>query len=133
MKIFIYALHRATDKRTLVATFADEHWAEMALHRFETVRGKHYTFTLETNAPPVPVTSLQPPKDVQVDLTQAHPTQRPIAYALSCRVEHNMRIYLAYTPRYGTIRGTVEDSEKGATLFMSRLHTVWPNSQIESK
>lgn len=67
-----------------------------------------------------------------VDLTQAIPTKRHISLHFSCRTEHNQRIYLAHSVKYGCVRATLPDSPFSGVKFLARLRQVWPNASIQS-
>lgn len=69
---------------------------------------------------------------VQVDISKATSTKRPIAFKFSWHQDSEAECTcLAYHLRYGSIRGTVENSPQGRKLFINRITAVWPNASIE--
>jgi hypothetical protein len=67
---------------------------------------------------------------LHVDLTNATKTLRAIAIELSEHTLHDNLEMIAYSKRYGTIRGKVSPSDQGRLLFWSRLRTIWPNAVL---
>lgn len=124
--------------RQLVATFpsgmereADECYfclQGLSVGFQETALSK-FRYEKETEAPPPQSASDSP--DIQIDLSKAQPTKRPIAYQLGWHNEHGECHVIAHHPRYGAVRGVVEDSLAGRRLFTNRLSTIWPNAQVK--
>lgn len=83
---------------------------------------------------PEPIAKVSEGKDVQVDTSKAQFTKRPISYQLSWEIKTDGTCHcLAFNQRYGVVRGIVEDSPKGRTLFRNRVTSVWPNADISTK
>lgn len=89
-----------------------------------------FRYTIEREEPkPQPASQAE---GVQVDLSKATKTNRPIQFKFSYHIENDTSCTcLAYHTRYGSIRGNVEDSPQGRKLFINRITAVWPNAQIE--
>lgn len=88
-------------------------------------------FRYELEAEPTPIESPSDSPEIQIDLSKATPTKRPISFQLGWHKEHGECHMLAHHPNYGCIRGVVEDSPSGRRLFMNRLSTVWPNAEVK--
>lgn len=110
--------------RKLVATFQPEfeHIAEMCVQRCNDMEIEEEK-DLQACKPDT--------HTLHVDLTQATRTHRAIAVSLSEHTLHDNLEIIAYTQRYGTIRGQVDPTDQGRLLFISRLKTIWPNAIIK--
>lgn len=125
--------------KQLVATFPSgmEEEAEFLLEKLRTVsasfqqpnaRFANYRYNSVELHPPVASASEE--KGIQVDVSNAKRTPRPISYQLSWEIKHGECHCLAWHHLYGSIRGTVEDSPQGRRLFVNRITAVWPNADI---
>jgi hypothetical protein len=131
MPIFIYRSARInnTKPRRIIARLQNALLPEVvvavaALNTSKTTEDFQYEYEIIEDIP-------QLVSPLQVDTSKARKTNRAICFALSYKTHNNEREYLAYHAKYGTIRGTVEDSAKGARLFLSRIVSVWPNAEPE--
>lgn len=128
--------------KRLVATFQPiaeteayrclEYFQGLATSMKENPFFSEYRYTIERDAEkPMAASEAE---GVQVDLTKATPTKRPISFNYSYHVETDGQCTcIAYHMRYGSIRGSVENSPQGRKLFIARVQTVWPNSDMTNK
>lgn len=90
-----------------------------------------YRYTSETDIPP-PQVPFSSTTELQVDVSKAKTTKRPITYNFGWHPMPNDTCEcLVYTDRYGSIRGTVENSPKGRRLFINCITKVWPNAKMK--
>lgn len=87
-----------------------------------------YRYTLEHVQPAI--MSPSEGKGIQIDLSNAKKTPRPITYQFSWEIKHDECHCLAWHKIYGSIRGVVENSCQGRRLFINRITAVWPNANI---
>lgn len=124
--------------RQLVATFTaglekEATFCHEMLQRESTAwkEGQFSQFRYEIEQDPEPIVAASEKEGIQIDLSKARPTKRPITYNLGWHKEHGECHMLAHHPLYGAIRGVVEDSAAGRRLFVNRLSTIWPNAEVK--
>lgn len=146
-KLYIYRQHRGEcdnkpKPRQLVARFP-YYCKREAMLTLETLQyvafgrpeGNTYynQFVYSMEEDPEPLSQRQAASertDIQVDISAAIPTKRPITFEYSHRNEHDHSICLAFSKKYGTVRGVVPRSVEGRKLFIARITAVWPNAYI---
>lgn len=99
---------------------------------FKATDFSEWRYTMESD-PPAPKHATLADKDITVDLSNARPTKRRIAYTLSWRPSPTGAtcIMLAMNRYKGCIRGEVPNTPEGRNFFKKRVLHVWPNAEIE--
>ena len=141
MKTRIYRRHLPSTEqkrnlRQLVATFPTgmEKEAAASLTLFQE---NALTYHYEAEIEPAPRTGSthtgrENLADLQVDLTAARPSRRPLSFQMTWFVNNTTGKCecLAFHAMYGAVRGNVSNSPEGRNLFLQRVKDVWPNADL---